>query len=117
MPDEFVVIPDIHRRGFYWVLYHGGICVDEPRVSVPGAISNLPAASPVPDSPARLRHLDTAVLATRWVDLPLVDGEPLYLWAVDATVSRAHKPTLPRLRVPQWSSALPCPSTPPRWPD
>ena len=75
-PDEFVVASDARRKEFYWALYRDGIRVGEPRVSAPEVIPDLPAAGPVPDDPAGPRFLDAAVLAARWADLPVVDGEP-----------------------------------------
>lgn len=100
-PDEFVVASDARRKEFYWALYRDGIRVGEPRVSAPEVIPDLPAAGPVPDDPAGPRFLDAAVLAARWADLPVVDGEPFYLRAADAAVPRPRKSALPRLRVPR----------------
>ena len=100
-PDEFVVASDARRKEFYWALYRDGIRVGEPRVSAPEVIPDLPAAGPVPDDPAGPRFLDAAVLAARWADLPVVDGEPFYLRAADAAVPRTRKSALPRLRVPR----------------
>ena len=100
-PDEFVVASDARRKEFYWALYRDGIRVGEPRVSAPEVIPDLPAAGPVPDDPAGPRFLDAAVLAARWADLPVVDGEPFYLRAADAAVARTRKSALPRLRVPR----------------
>ena len=100
-PDEFVVASDARRKEFYWALYRDGIRVGEPRVSTPEVIPDLPAAGPVLDDPAGPRHLDAAVLAARWADLPSVDGEPFYLRAADAAVPRTRKSALPRLRVPR----------------
>ena len=100
-PDEFVVASDARRKEFYWAFYRDGIRVGEPRVSAPGAIPELPAAGPVLDAPAGPRHLDAAVLAAHWAELPPVDGEPFYLRAADATVPRTRKSALPRLRAPR----------------
>ena len=100
-PDEFVAASDARRKEFYWALYRDGIRVGEPRVSAPEVIPDLPAAGPVPDDPAGPRFLDAAVLAARWADLPVVDGEPFYLRAADAAVPRTRKSALPRLRVPR----------------
>ena len=100
-PDEFVVASDARRKEFYWALYRDGIRVGEPRVSAPEVIPDLPAAGPVPDDPAGPRFLDAAVLAARWADLAVVDGEPFYLRAADAAVPRTRKSALPRLRAPR----------------
>ena len=100
-PDEFVVASDARRKEFYWALYRDGIRVGEPRVSAPEVIPDLPAAGPVPDDPAGPRFLDAAVLAARWADLPVVDGEPFYLRAADSAVPRTRKSALPRLRAPR----------------
>ena len=100
-PDEFVVASDARRKEFYWALYRDGIRVGEPRVSAPEAIPDLPAAGPVLDDPAGPRFLDAAVLAARWADLAVVDGEPFYLRAADAAVPRTRKSALPRLRAPR----------------
>ena len=100
-PDEFVVASDARRKEFYWALYRDGIRVGDPRVSAPEVIPDLPAAGPVLDDPAGPRHLDAAVLAARWTDLPSVDGEPFYLRAADAAVPRTRKSALPRLRAPR----------------
>ena len=100
-PDEFVVASDARRKEFYWALYRDGIRVGEPRVSAPGVIPDLPAAGPVLDDPAGPRFLDAAVLAARWADLPVIDGEPFYLRAADAAVPRTRKSALPRLRAPR----------------
>ena len=100
-PDEFVVASDARRKEFYWALYRDGIRVGEPRVSAPEVIPDLPAAGPVPDDPAGPRFLDAAVLAARWADLPVVDGEPFYLRAADAAVPKTRKSALPRLRAPR----------------
>ena len=100
-PDEFVVASDARRKEFYWALYRDGIRVGDPRVSAPEVIPDLPAAGPVLDDPAGPRHLDAAVLAARWTDLPSVDGEPFYLRAADAAVPSTRKSALPRLRAPR----------------
>ena len=100
-PDEFVVVSDARRKEFYWAFYRDGIRVGEPRVSAPELIPDLPAAGPVLDDPAGPRHLDAAVLAARWTDLPSVDGEPFYLRAADAAVPRTRKSALPRIRAPR----------------
>ena len=100
-PDEFVVASDARRKEFYWALYRDGVRVGEPRVSAPGTIPDRPAAGPALDDPAGPRHLDAAVLAARWAELPAVDGEPFYLRAADAAVPRTHKSALPRIRVPR----------------
>lgn len=57
-----MVASDVRHKEFYRAFYHDGIRVDEPQVSVPGAIPDLPTAGPIPGDPAGSRHLDATVL-------------------------------------------------------
>ena len=100
-PPEFVVASDARRREFYWALYRDGTRVDDPQVSAPETLPGLPAAGPVFDDPAGPRALDAGVLAACWGSLPPVDGEPFSLRPADATVPKARKSALPRLRAPR----------------
>lgn len=106
-PEEFLVVADARRKEFYWARYSGdGTRLDEPQVSVPGALPELPVGGVVPEAFAELvsvadgapTALDPGVLAARWETLAPAGDEPYYLRPADATVPGKPKSALPRLR-------------------
>lgn len=103
-PAEFVVCSDARRSELYWARYLHGERLDEPQVSAPGDLPDLPIAGPgvehygqvlgdrAADGP---RTLDPGVMAAIGWQLPSAGAEPLYLRRPDATEPGRRKSALP----------------------
>ncbi|WP_316670947.1 tRNA (adenosine(37)-N6)-threonylcarbamoyltransferase complex dimerization subunit type 1 TsaB [uncultured Propionibacterium sp.] len=103
-PGEFVVASDARRRELYWAGYRDGRCSDDPQVSAPTALPDLPTAGPgvgvYPEllaarcPPGAPTGLDAGFLAAHLHELPEAGLEPLYLRRPDAELPSARKTAL-----------------------